>query len=184
VQLKRTCKHIISAHTRPYILFLLVLLVISSSCNPTKYVPEQESLLEENHIKISRDGIKKSDLLPYIKQKPNKRFFGARFHLGLFNLSNIKKEKWPHSWLRRIGEEPVIFDQYAAGKSREQLESYISSKGFFDSRVRDSVATVKRRSEVFYMISIFAHPIQYETFTMNLPIRTYKNCFILIRSTA
>lgn len=154
MQLKRTCKHIISAHTRPYILFLLVLLIISSSCNPTKYVPEQESLLEENHIKISRDGIKKSDLLPYIKQKPNKKIFGARFHLGLFNLSNIKKEKWPHSWLRRIGEEPVIFDQYAAGKSREQLESYISSKGFFDSRVRDSVATVKRRSEVFYDINL------------------------------
>ena len=92
--------------------------------------------------------------MPYIKQKPNKKIFGARFHLGLFNLSNINKEKWPHSWLRRIGEEPVIFDQYAAGKSREQLESYISSKGFFDSRVRDSVATAKRRSEVFYDINL------------------------------
>jgi outer membrane protein assembly factor BamA len=154
VQLKRTCRHIKSSYARPGIFFLLVLLIISSSCNPTKYVPEQESLLEENHIIISPDGIKKSDLLPYIKQKPNKKIFGARFHLGLFNLSNINKEKWPHSWLRRIGEEPVIFDQYAAGKSREQLESYISSKGFFDSRVRDSVATAKRRSEVFYDINL------------------------------
>lgn len=153
--MKRTCKHIRSAFTRSGH-FLLILILIISSCNPTKYVSEQESLLDENHINVSREGIKKSDLLPYIKQKPNKKIFGARFHLGLFNLSNINKVKWPHSWLRRIGEEPVIFDQYAAEKSREQLESYISSKGYFDSHVKDSVVTAERRSEVYYDINLLS----------------------------
>jgi hypothetical protein len=89
-----------------YFLFALML----SSCNPTKYVPEGESLLEENEIIINKESVKKSDLLPYIKQNPNKRIFGTRFYLGLYNLSNINKEKWPHGWLRKIGEDPVIFD--------------------------------------------------------------------------
>lgn len=96
----------------------------------------------------------KSNLVPYIKQKPNKKIFGARFHLGLYNLSNLNKEKWPHAWLRNIGEEPVIYDKYSAEKSREQLEEYIGSKGYFDSRVSDSVRTVKRKSDVFYYVHL------------------------------
>ncbi|HBC77940.1 MAG TPA: outer membrane protein assembly factor [Bacteroidales bacterium] len=134
------------------LLFLLVPAIYS--CNPTKYVPQGESLLNSNHIQIDREGINKSDLVPYIKQKPNKQIFGARFHLGLYNFSNLEKKKWPHAWLRNIGEEPVIFDQYATEKSREQLENLIRSKGFFDSRVTDSVRTVKRKSDVYYNVNL------------------------------
>ena len=124
------------------------------SCNPTKYVPQGETLLNNNYIEIDREGINKSELVPYIKQKPNKKIFGARFHLGLYNLSNINKEKWPHGWLRNIGEEPVIYDKDQAEKSRKQLEEYIGSKGFFDSQVSDSVRTIKRKSDVFYDINL------------------------------
>lgn len=139
----------------PGILYLLFLLVPAIfSCNPTKYVPQGETLLNNNYIQIDREGVNKSDLVPYIKQKPNKKIFGARFHLGLYNLSNLDKEKWPHAWLRNIGEEPVIFDKYAADKSREQLEDYIGSKGFFDSRVSDSVRTEKRKSDVSYNVNL------------------------------
>ena len=133
----------------------VVFLIIGAySCNPTKYIPEGETLLDENHIAINNDGVKKSDLIPYIKQKPNKRIFGARFHLGLYNLSNINKEKWPHTWLRNIGEEPVIFDPYATNQSKEQIKSYVASKGYFDSRVTDTVETAKRKSEVFYNVDL------------------------------
>ena len=134
--------------------FLFSLLIFTASCNPTKYVPQDETLLDENHINISREGIKKSDLVPYIKQKPNKRIFGAKFHLGLFNLSNIKKEKWPHSWLREIGEKPVIFDPYATKTTTVQIKSYAASKGYFDSKVSDTVETAKRKSKVYYNIDL------------------------------
>jgi len=132
--------------------FLLVLLIYS--CNPTKYVPQGETLLNNNYIEIDKAGINKSDLLPYIKQKPNKKIFGARFHLGLYNLSNLEKEKWPHAWLRNIGEEPVIYDKYATEKSSEQLKDFIGSKGYFDSRVTDSIKTVKRKTDVFYNVHL------------------------------
>lgn len=129
-------------------------MIVASSCNPTKYVPRDETLLTENKIVINHDGIKQKDLLPYIKQKPNKRIFWTRFYLRLYSLSNIKKERWPHNWLRKIGEEPVVFDPYSMTKSKEQIKSYLSSKGYFDSQVSDTIETSKRKSKVYYIIAI------------------------------
>jgi Omp85 superfamily domain len=135
-------------------IIILVFTLIITSCNPTKYVPEGESLLNENYITVNKENIKKSDLVPYIKQNPNKRIFGTRFYLGLYNLSNINKEKWPHNWLRNIGEAPVIYDSYAMTKTREQIKSYVTSKGYFDGKVTDTVKTANRKSDVFYNVSL------------------------------
>jgi outer membrane translocation and assembly module TamA len=143
-------------HSSGEFVFLLILTVLIYSCNPTKYVPEGETLLDNNHISVDKDGIKKVDLAPYIRQKPNKKIFGARFHLGLYNLSNIDKEKWPHSWLRNIGEEPVIYDPNSTTKSRDQIKSYIASKGYFDSKVTDSTKIINRKSEVYYSVHLKA----------------------------
>ena len=117
-------------------------------------MPNGESLLNENHINVNKEGVKKSDLVPYIKQNPNKRIFGARFYLGLYNLSNINKEKWPHNWLRNIGEEPVIYDPDAMTKTKEQMKSYVASKGYFDGRVTDTVVTAGRKTDVFYNVDL------------------------------
>jgi outer membrane protein assembly factor BamA len=137
-----------------YCIFIIVFFLFITSCNPTKYVPEGESLLNENHISVNKEGIKKSDLLPYIKQNPNKRIFDTRFYLGLYNLSNINKDKWPHNWLRSIGEEPVIYDSYATNKTKEQIKSYVASKGYFDGKVTDTVKTANRKSDVFYNVDL------------------------------
>jgi outer membrane protein assembly factor BamA len=134
--------------------FFILAILFLSSCNPTKYVPKDETLLDESHIIINKSGIKKEALLPYIKQKPNKRIFGARFHLGLYNISNINKNRWPHKWLRDIGEEPVIFDPYSTDKSKDQVQSYIASKGYFDSHVMETIETSNRKTKVFYNIDL------------------------------
>ncbi len=135
------------------LLFLLIILFLSS-CRSTKYVPQDETLLDKNHVIVNNEGMSKADLMPYIKQQPNKRIFGTKFHLGLYNLSNLNKEKWPHTWLREIGEEPVIFDPYTTEKTLEDLQSYIASKGYFDSRVTETIETANRKTEVFYNVDL------------------------------
>jgi outer membrane protein assembly factor BamA len=135
-------------------ILLFILCLILYSCNPTKYVPEDQSLLDNNYISLTNDHITKAELIQYLKQKPNKRIFGARFHLGLYNLSNINKEKWPNGWLRSIGEEPVIYDPQATEVSRQNLQSYIASKGYLDSKVTDSVRTEKKKTAVFYDVTL------------------------------
>jgi hypothetical protein len=148
---KPTDNRIMISGLLPALTFVIIML---SSCNPTKYVPQNETLLEDNKIEINTEGIKKSDLVPYLRQTPNKKIFGTRFYLGLYNLSNINKTRWPHKWLREIGEEPVIYDSLLTLKSRDQIQSYIESKGYFDGLVRDSVKTEKRRSTVFYDVNL------------------------------
>ncbi|MBS0011872.1 MAG: BamA/TamA family outer membrane protein, partial [Bacteroidales bacterium] len=131
---------------------LLLAVMLFYSCNPTRYVPSDKSLLDKSEIKTDNSRIKKSDLEPYIKQEPNKKIFGARFHLGLYNLSNIEKEGWPHGWLRKIGEEPVIFDPFVAGKSSEQIENYLFSKGFFNAELATDISTNKQKTDILYRV--------------------------------
>ena len=132
----------------------IISVVFLFSCNPTKYVPEGETLLEKNRFNVSHGKIKSSQIEPYVRQRPNKRIFGARFHLGLYNLSNINKKKGINKWLRDIGEEPVIFDSYTMNRSTEQLKSFVFSKGYFDADVTDTVQTKKQRSTVVYNVNL------------------------------
>lgn len=158
-------------------IFLILFFLFITSCNPTKYVPEGESLLNENHINVNKEGVKKSDLVPYLKQTPNKRIFGARFYLNLYNLSNINKVKWPHSWLRNIGEEPVIYDSYATIKTKDQIKSYVSSKGYFDGQVTDTVITARRKSDVFYNVDLL-RPYTIRNLTYEIADSNIRNlCF-------
>lgn len=129
-------------------------LIIITSCNPTKYVPAEETLLDRTYINVNSKTISENELNTYIRQKPNKRIFGARFHLGLYNWSNISKDGWPHNWLRNIGEEPVIFDEYSTGASKVILKSFLSSKGYFDSDVMETIETAKRRTKVYFDIIV------------------------------
>lgn len=134
------------------LVFLLISGLLIVSCNPTRYVPDGETLLDKSEIKVEDIGMKKSDLMPYIKQVPNKKIFGARFHLGLYNLSNLDKEGWPHGWLRNIGEEPVIFDPFATSKTSEQLDNYLFYKGYFNAEVTADLFAHKKKTNVTYNI--------------------------------
>jgi outer membrane protein assembly factor BamA len=135
---------------------LAVIIFTAASCNPTKYVPSGDLLLNSNELAIKQDEqslpatVSRSAMKPYIRQQPNKKIFGVRFHLGLYNLSNVEKEKWPHGWLRRIGEEPIIFDEVAAERSAGQIQSYLWSKGFFNARVNDTVRVTGDEARVVY----------------------------------
>jgi outer membrane protein assembly factor BamA len=89
-----------------YFILAIVLLGLFSCC-PTKYVLEDEYLLDSNKILFAEDSIggknhgrqiSIDDLYPILKQKPNRKIgFGlARLHLRIYSLSNeerIQKRK-------------------------------------------------------------------------------------------
>lgn len=135
--------------------FLLLVFLMFSACNPTKYVPQDEFILQRNKVIFSeKKKIEKKDLKESIQQKPNKRIVGIRFHLGLYNTSNIDKEKGIHSWLREIGEPPVIFDISENKKSLAQMKSFLNRKGYFDAIVEDTVVYSKQKAITEYSIDI------------------------------
>ncbi|MFA8436951.1 MAG: BamA/TamA family outer membrane protein [Marinifilaceae bacterium] len=124
-----------------------------SSCSSTKYVPENEYLLNKVVLKVDDRKIAKDELKRNVKQNPNLKILGMwRFHLGLFNLSGRNEKKGLNKWLRRIGEEPVIYEAFQTQRSVKQLQIYLRKKGYYNSIVKDSVIFRKKKAKVFYFV--------------------------------
>ncbi|MBS2100135.1 BamA/TamA family outer membrane protein [Carboxylicivirga linearis] len=123
-------------------------------CSTTKYVPEGSYLLNKVEIENSAKDVSKEELKGYLRQKGNIKILGFwRFHLGLYNLSGQDGSKGFNQWLRRIGEEPVLYDEVLKMKSNEQLSLYLRNKGYFNAHVRDTVIqTSSKKVKVKYSI--------------------------------
>jgi len=137
--------------TIPYITIILVSALLFS-CRASKYVPENEHLLNSYKIDSEKGDYDKKQLNEYIKQKPNKRILFWRFYLSLYNLSSPGKDGGFHNWLRRIGEPPAIYDREMKLKSTEQLALHMQNKGFYEAEVSDTTLFKKRRAKVVYRI--------------------------------
>ncbi|MFO7843658.1 MAG: BamA/TamA family outer membrane protein [Bacteroidales bacterium] len=139
-----------------FALFILFILFFAS-CSPVKYVPEDKYLLDRYKVKIDKgtaekEKLKKDELKSLVRQKPNKRILGVRFHLGLYNLSRKEKEKGLSGWLKRIGEEPVIYDDFLTNKSAQQIKSYLNNKGYYNSVVSDTAIFKRQRARILYRV--------------------------------
>jgi hypothetical protein len=136
-----------------YAVLILIPVLILVSCNPAKYVPNGSYLLSKNKVEITqKKTISQDQLESYLLQKPNKKILGVRFHLFLYNLSNIKKNNWFHKWLRRIGEEPVIFNATQTKGSADQLHQFMENKGYYHSKVGDTVIYHNKNATAEYKI--------------------------------
>ncbi|MDM8159394.1 BamA/TamA family outer membrane protein [Labilibaculum sp. K2S] len=142
-----------SSYNFPILFFLTGLLLVLGACSTTKYVGEGEYLLNKVVVNSDDKSIPKSELKRNVKQTPNLKILGVwKFHLGLYNLSGKDKEKGFNKWLRRIGEEPVIYEDFQTKRSLRQLEIYLQKKGYFNAEVRDSVSFKRKKAKVYYFI--------------------------------
>lgn len=130
----------------------LIGFAVLSACSPTKYVPEGEYLLNKYDVNYKNRNIKKKELGKVVKQKPNKKILGLKFHLSLYNLSKEEKDNKFNNWLRTIGEEPVIYNETLTNKSKDQLSTYLSQKGYFNAVTDDSTSYRKKKAKVSYFI--------------------------------
>ncbi|HQK36472.1 MAG TPA: BamA/TamA family outer membrane protein [Bacteroidales bacterium] len=124
-----------------------------SGCFPAKYVPEGQYLLSETRIKTNARQLNKSEMQTYIRQRPNKRVLGFRFHLWLYNRSKPEKNNWINRGFRQIGEAPVVFDEYQTSRSAEQLRLYLVNKGYFNAKVDHEVFFRKKEAYVTFNIN-------------------------------
>ena len=127
-------------------------LLWACGCNSMKKVPEGESLLVANKVKVKGKGIvSNSDMLNMMAQEPNSRFFGARLKLSLYNWADDQKQNWWNNKLREIGEPPAIFDSSAVSASQERILSYASSKGYFHPML---ITEIRRKGKENRKVSV------------------------------
>lgn len=121
-----------------YILSLSVLF----SCSVSKFIPEGEYLLDEVKVVSKKKEVKSSSVKSYIRQNPNAKWFSlVKIPLYTYSLSGLDSAKWYNKFLRRIGEEPVIYDEISASRSEEEIQKALQNMGYMG-------ATVKRKEQV------------------------------------
>lgn len=123
------------------------------SCSTTKYVGDKEYLLSKVSVNIDDKKISSSELNQNIKQKPNLKILGIwKIHLNLYNLSGKDQKKGINRWLQRIGEEPVIYEDYQTKRSKEQLEIYLRKKGYYNAEIKDTVVFRGKKAKLKFDI--------------------------------
>ena len=124
-----------------------------TSCNITRNIPEGKYLLNKTSIKVDSKDISPDDLELYLRQKPNKRIVGFRFHLRVYNSANPYKYKGFSKWLKTIGEEPVVLDTFLTTQGKKNIGLYLQSKGYFQSNVIDTIIYNGKKADILYKVS-------------------------------
>lgn len=143
-----------------YAIFVAVILmgVLLSSCNITKFVPEDEQLLYKVHINV--EGTKEvspGTLRQYLRQIPNTEILGFwKLQLHLYNTAPLdtltKSQKLAASNARKVGEAPVIYDDAQTGQSIIQIRKAMQNEGFFRATVDTSSTRKDRKVWLTYNI--------------------------------
>ncbi|MHC1705406.1 MAG: POTRA domain-containing protein [Tenuifilaceae bacterium] len=132
--------------------YTLIFVLFLSSCNITRNIPDDKYLLNKTSIKVSSEDIKSGDLETYLRQKPNKKIVGFKFHLRVFNTANPYKYKGIHRLLKTIGEEPVILDTFLTSDGSNNIKLYLQSKGYYQSVVKDTTFYNRKKADVLYEV--------------------------------
>lgn len=82
------------------IVAVLALIGLLAGCNPTRRLPEGQSLLVRQQVEVvdrpSGYKVDNNDLTSVLRQRPNRRIIFLRFHLGVYNLVNPKRQAAAH----------------------------------------------------------------------------------------
>ncbi len=134
---------------------IFTLLLFSFSCSTVRVIPEWRTLLKENNIVITNsEEIESGSLSQYIRQQPNRSLiYGWNPFLMIYNWSNGKNDGWD-KFVKKIGQQPVILDSSMVLRSVENLKNHLSSLGFYNSLITDTIITKRRKSTVNYRITL------------------------------
>lgn len=134
-------------------LFVFFISLIIYSCSSTKFIPEGKYLLDKVKIKSDIPEYKDSDLKSYIRQQPNYKMFGInKTMFQIYNLAGKDSTKWLNKFLKKIGEEPVIFDSTLVEKTDSELKKLFVNKGYLNVEVSSDVLLNNKKAKVIYSI--------------------------------
>jgi len=144
-----------SQHIIKNIVSFIGIILFLNSCVTTKYVPEGERLLAKVKIDNSAENISNNELKSYVRQQENLKILGFwKFYLGVYNLSGHDESKKINRWIRKIGEEPVIFDSLLVERSVSQLTLFLNNQGYYQAEVSDAIRyPTKKKAKVEYIIN-------------------------------
>lgn len=137
-----------------YILYTLTCILVLNGCSSTKFVPDNQYLLDKVEIISDNEQFKPADLKEYLQQRPNFKVFGLmKWQLYLYNWSGKNENNWFNKQFRRMGEAPVLMDTTLITLSEKELHLFLVNKGYINAQVTHSIDTSKyKKATVTYTI--------------------------------
>lgn len=118
----------------PLLIVMTILVVIA--CSSDKFVPDGQYLLDKVELRSDRKDVNSSLLMQYVHQKGNSRWFSLfKIPLGTYAMAGEDTTKWINRTLRRMGEEPVLYDSVQARLSSEDLTVAMQNMGYMNATV-------------------------------------------------
>lgn len=150
----QTIKHLVASRGSVY---LLVLFFLSSflffSCSTTKFVPQNDYLLNHVRIKTNSKDVSSSELRPYLKQLPNSMWFSLfRTELHIYDLAGRDSSSWINRMLWKVGEKPVIYSSEKAVETQHFLKKVMQSKGYMQADIKVIEKKKNKKIDITYLI--------------------------------
>lgn len=120
------------------------------SCRSTKLLDEVQALV----TKVKLEGVNgefKELAEQYVQRdiRPN-----SRFRLFLYNIANAKDGSYRTENIRNVGDPPSILDSTLVDISRDQIQKFLSSKGYFNSHVTSEIAVSKKKANITFNVDL------------------------------
>ena len=152
------------------------LCLILASCSTTKFVPQDQYLLDKAYVKCTDDkSVSTGTLRNYLRQKQNTEIFGFwKLQLQIYNTAprdtTTKSKKRLARNAHKMGEAPVIYDEDLTKVSMQQLRQQMNNMGYFQAQVdTQKVYKKKRKLRLTYLIT--AHqPYKIRNYEVDIPI--------------
>lgn len=137
--------------------FLLILVIVSSSCHVTRNLKDGEYMLTKNVVKTDLKDPQFDDLYYYVRPTPNKKFidlipFKTWSYVAFqpkvtytADGDSIVKDSKVRQKIRNKGEAPVLLDSSSIDYSVKQLKLAMLQRGYFNADVTPSLKFKKEK---------------------------------------
>ncbi|MBQ9559305.1 MAG: BamA/TamA family outer membrane protein [Bacteroidaceae bacterium] len=116
--------------------FLLLAVLVTAGCSVSRFIPEDEHLLNNMHIRSTDKAVSTNQMRGYVQQHPNSRWFSLlKVPMGPYLMSGRDSTRRINRFLQRIGEAPVIYDRSKAFKTRDNIEAAVRNMGYLQASV-------------------------------------------------
>lgn len=150
-------------------LLLSLVLFVVMACSSDKLIPDGKYLLDKVELRSDKKDINTSLLMQYVHQKGNSRWFSLfKIPLGAYAMSGKDSTRWINRTLKKMGEEPVVYDTLQAHLSCEDLRVALQNMGYMNASVDlDKKIRGKKLTAIYnihpgepYMIDKFSYDIE------------------------
>ena len=146
----------------------VVTMMSISSCDTTRYVPDDAYLLNSTKLKVegSYGDISTGMLSGYLRQTPNTRWFSLlKLPLYTYSLSG-RDSSWISRTLRSMGEAPVIYDERKTLLTCNDLRQELRNEGYLHADVHVDTVHHGKKMNVTYGLQpgepYFIHNLNYD----------------------